>query len=188
MCMAAGPLHVVGGPFMDRGNCVVVRGRMGDDVLAWLRGDPIFRSHARALAGQFPAENEQESNMEVASHLRGDAPLAGLTVNKLNASATAFGHLHHRGFKQKRNGVVLRQLAETMQAKLSEIGKSELGANGLFLTNVSTEEWLWPYACVQMIRPDIEDEPEHHDGMGFSAALPHDLGPAPIGVPYVHRG
>ena len=149
---------------------------------------PSFEVTLEPWQASFLRENEQESNMEVASHLRGDAPLAGLTVNKLNASATAFGHLHHRGFKQKRNGVVLRQLAETMQAKLSEIGKSELGANGLFLTNVSTEEWLWPYACVQMIRPDIEDEPEHHDGMGFSAALPHDLGPAPIGVPYVHRG
>lgn len=104
-CMAAGALHVVGGPFMgDRGNCVVVRGRMGDDVLAWLRGDPIFRNHAQAWAGQYIAGGgKQEGKMEVASHLRGAARLAGLTVNGLNASAAAFGRLRQwaRAFKQK---------------------------------------------------------------------------------------
>ena len=57
-----------------------------------------------------------------------------------------------------------RQLAGMMQAKLSKIKRSELGANGVFLANDSTEGWLWSYACVQVIRPDIEDEPEHHDG------------------------
>ena len=175
----------------DRGNCVVVRGRMGDDVLAWLRGDPIFRNHAQAWAGQYIAGGgKQEGKMEVASHLRGATHLAGLMVNGLNASAAAFGRLRQwvRAFKQK-NGAVLRQLAGMMQAKLSKIKRSELGANGVFLANESTEGWLWSYACVQVIRPDIEDEPEHHDGGGFSAAgLPHDLGPAPIGVPYIHRG
>ena len=42
--------------------------------------------------------------MEVASHLRGAARLAGLTVNGLNASAAAFGRLRQwvRAFKQKR--------------------------------------------------------------------------------------
>ena len=65
---------------------------------------------------------------------------------------------------QEKSGVVLRQLAGAMQAKLSKIKRSELGANGVFLANDSTEGWLWSYACVQVIRPDIEDEPEHHDG------------------------
>ena len=185
-CMAAGALHVVGGPFMgDRGNCVVVRGRMGDDVLAWLRGDPIFRNHAQAWAGQYIAGGgKQEGKMEVASHLRGAARLAGLTVTGLNASAAAFGRLRQwvRAFKHN-NGVVLRQLAGMMQAKLSKIKRSELGANGVFLANDSTEGWLWSYACLTS-RTSLGTTTG-----GFSAVgLPHDLGPAPIGVPYVHRG
>ena len=46
----------------------------------------------------------------------------------------------------KKKHVVLRQLAGMMQAKLSNIKRSELGANGVFLANDSTEGWLWSYA------------------------------------------
>ena len=173
----AGCWSFVRGPGNDtafsggRGRFAVLEGRVADDTLHWLQGDPMFRAQGKSLrlswaTSEANRRTEAGTKVEVCGHMAGLRTRPNLTVHGLDASRpfpVARVLCWTAAFKLKNAG----PLAALQAALLSRFeGNVDLGPNGRALVDVPPSDWLADLGTLQVMSPQVRADPRHWDGGG----------------------